>query len=44
MAVVRIKLNHTYKILCVLPDILGITKEHLQTFPLTPVRRPHCWQ
>lgn len=26
MAVVRIKLNHTYKILCVLPDILGITK------------------
>lgn len=26
MAVVRIKLNHTYKILRVLPDILGITK------------------
>lgn len=28
MVVVRIKLNHRCKILCILPEILGITKEH----------------
>lgn len=40
--VVRARWNRGYRILRILRDVLGVTKENFQTFLLTPARCPHC--